>query len=344
MVQRTWEAYYADQKKTPPPVAHADLTSKTVLVTGANIGLGFEACKHFARMNPARLILACRNVDKANAALAQLHANTGYGRGEVWEVDLSSFASVSAFADKADRELDRLDILVENAAIVNWGAFEYTNDGWETVLQTNYIGTALLALRLLPLLKKTAEQHSGLPRLVIVTSELFYSVDVPQMFLDSPNVLEAMNHPERCAPYTSTEKPEAPEAEDIHGDPQAHLAARYSHTKLLELFFVRSLQACVGSSIIVNCHMKEDYAKREEDMAYTTEEGSRQLVYAAVGGADNEKQLLGAFISLSEVREVSDYALSRAGRDAEDRIWKESLELLNTVDHKVGEIRQHYLQ
>ncbi len=65
----------------------------------------------------------------------------------------------------------------------------------------------------------------------------------------------------------------------------------------------------------------DDFEKREADLAYTTEEGSRQLVYAAVGGADNEEQLLGAFISLSEVREVSDYALSKVGRDAEDRIW-----------------------
>ena len=46
-----------------------DLTGKVVLVTGANIGLGFEAAKHFASMNPERLIIACRSEEKGNQAV-----------------------------------------------------------------------------------------------------------------------------------------------------------------------------------------------------------------------------------------------------------------------------------
>ncbi len=102
-------------------------------------------------------------------------------------------------------------------------------------LQTNYISTALLALRLFPILKKTAEQHSGLQRLVIVTSDLFYSVDVPPKFLDSPNVLDAMNHPERCVPLTSTEEQETVGMENASGDPNIQLVDRYSHTKRTSL-------------------------------------------------------------------------------------------------------------
>jgi retinol dehydrogenase-12 len=52
-----------------PPVAKADLAGKTVIVLGANTGLGFEAVKHFASMNPGRLIMACRSESRGQAAL-----------------------------------------------------------------------------------------------------------------------------------------------------------------------------------------------------------------------------------------------------------------------------------
>ncbi|KAF9023894.1 NAD(P)-binding protein [Hymenopellis radicata] len=310
----SWDELHVGLKKQiAPPVVHADLTGKTVIVTGANIGLGFEACKHFAKMNAARVILACRSIDKGSTALAQLKAETGYSGGEVWQVDFSSFASVSAFADRADRELDRLDILVENAATAIWGPFEFTEDGWETCLEANCLGQELLAFRLLPLLKRTAEQHSGTPRLVIVTSGLLFMVDIPELILDEPKILEALNKPELCTP-----KPKENSAQDPNAFGNVD---RYSHTKLLNLFFTRSLQSHVGSSIIVDCvnpgfcisnlrsnipdFMKEGNAKQEAETAFTTEEGSRQLVYGAVGGADNEQELRGAYISRSKVEEVS---------------------------------------
>jgi retinol dehydrogenase 12 len=51
------------------PVVRVDLTGKTVVVVGANVGLGFEAAKHFASMNPKRLVLACRSQEKGQAAV-----------------------------------------------------------------------------------------------------------------------------------------------------------------------------------------------------------------------------------------------------------------------------------
>ena len=65
----TVPAFIRNQWTTVPPVAQVDLTGKTVIVTGANNGLGFEAAKHFARMNPAKLILACRSKERGLAAL-----------------------------------------------------------------------------------------------------------------------------------------------------------------------------------------------------------------------------------------------------------------------------------
>jgi retinol dehydrogenase-12 len=56
-----------------PPVETADLSGKTVLVVGANVGIGLESSKHFARMQPARLIIACRSEAKGKAALAGMY-------------------------------------------------------------------------------------------------------------------------------------------------------------------------------------------------------------------------------------------------------------------------------
>ena len=57
-----------EQLATVPSVEHEDLSGKTVVVIGANIGLGFEAAKHFAKMNPDRIILGCRSKERGEVA------------------------------------------------------------------------------------------------------------------------------------------------------------------------------------------------------------------------------------------------------------------------------------
>jgi retinol dehydrogenase 12 len=63
-----WESLVA-QKNGPPPITKVDLSGKVVVVTGANTGLGYDAAKHFAGMNPKKLILACRSEGKGKEAL-----------------------------------------------------------------------------------------------------------------------------------------------------------------------------------------------------------------------------------------------------------------------------------
>ena len=60
---------------------------------------------------------------------------------------------------------------------------------------------------------------------------------------------------------------------------------------------------------------------REALLAYTTEEGSRQLVWAAVGGAGREFELRGGYVSMADLQEVSDYVLSDEGTVVQTRLW-----------------------
>lgn len=152
------------------PYPAVPLTGKTIIITGANTGLGFEAAKHCVRLEAGNVILAVRNVSKG--IQAQTAIESAYPARDtvidVWDLDLLSVASIKAFATKA-MGLNRLDALLENAgmATMTWRTFE----GFESTIMTNVVGTELLAMLLLPKLKDTARKFNVQPRLSIVTSE-----------------------------------------------------------------------------------------------------------------------------------------------------------------------------
>jgi retinol dehydrogenase-12 len=68
-MQPTLLKFIQDQFWRVEPVVRADLTGKTIVIVGANVGLGFEAAKHFASMNPKKLVLGCRSQEKGQAAV-----------------------------------------------------------------------------------------------------------------------------------------------------------------------------------------------------------------------------------------------------------------------------------
>lgn len=140
-------------------------------MTGANVGLGREAARHFCRLGAARVILACRDLDKGRAAGADIEASTSRpGVVEAWQVDLGSFESVRGFCRRAEGELDRLDVVVENAGVAI-GTYVECDGGFESTIAVNVVSTFLMALLLLPVLRRTAAVHNVEPRLVVVSSD-----------------------------------------------------------------------------------------------------------------------------------------------------------------------------
>ena len=109
--------FFYSQFFVTPPVPSMDCTGKTIIVTGANVGLGKEAARHYVRLNAEKVILACRSLDKGEEAKRDIEATTKRtGVIEVWQLDLGSYENVKQFAERA-KSLKRLDSIVENAGI-----------------------------------------------------------------------------------------------------------------------------------------------------------------------------------------------------------------------------------
>ncbi len=131
------------------------LAGKTVLVTGANSGIGYQAALEFAR-HGAHVLLGCRNPTKGQAALARLRSEITEAKAELAEIDVASLASVRAFAENFLHRQCALDILVNNAGVMALKDREVTVDGFERQFATNHLGHFALTGLLLPALKASA--------------------------------------------------------------------------------------------------------------------------------------------------------------------------------------------
>ncbi len=140
-----------------------DQTGRTVVVTGANSGLGLRSAEALAAKG-ARVLMACRNATKAAAALEGVKAKATGAEPEVRILDLSSLASVRECATGLALELNHLDVLLNNAGIMAVPK-AMTVDGFESQLGTNHLGHYALTGLLLPTLLAAPD-----PRVVTVSS------------------------------------------------------------------------------------------------------------------------------------------------------------------------------
>lgn len=134
-----------------------DLTGKTVIVTGGNSGLGFEAVKALAEKS-ARVIIACRSIEKGKDArnkIIEIHPNADIN---VMELDLMDLKSIRNFADQLKKKHSKLDILINNAGIM-MVPHTLTKDGFESQIGTNHLGHFALTGQLLDLLKRTPKSR-----------------------------------------------------------------------------------------------------------------------------------------------------------------------------------------
>lgn len=316
MVAFSWPGFLTSQLFGRLPVTTKDLQGQTVIVTGANVGLGLETARHLASMNPSRLILAVRDTSKGEAAAKDITRTTGNKNVEVWKLDLSSFSSVKSFADKVNSDLPRLDILIENAGVAT-DQWRETVDGYETTLQVNVISTTMLALLCLPKLRETVKTFKVEPRIVLVGSEVHFWTPFVENHSQTP--IAELNNKEVFKPDD-----------------------RYQVSKLLDLLITREIGEQLDhsshpedKSIKVNCPnpgLCHSELGREAGLqlkvmklllARTTEYGARNFVWAALA----EQKDNGLYVTDCQFSEPSDLVLSSDGGRGQKNVWKELMDI-----------------
>ncbi|KAI1893390.1 hypothetical protein AGOR_G00123240 [Albula goreensis] len=150
--------------------SNAKLHGKTVIITGGNTGIGKTTALDLARRG-ARVILACRSKQRAEAAVNDIRRESGNNEVVYMQLDLASLKSVCSFAETFLKTEPRLDLLINNAGLYMQGK---TEDGLGMMLGVNHIGHFLLTNLLLDRLKEC-----GPSRVVIVSSvaHRFGSID-----------------------------------------------------------------------------------------------------------------------------------------------------------------------
>lgn len=196
-----------------------DLSGKSIIVTGANTGIGFEAAKVLAAKH-ARVLLACRSKDKAEEAKARIRKDHPGADVHFLPLDQADLRSVRHAAEKAAEEEPRIDVLLNNAGVM-FPPLTRTHEGFELQFGVNHLGTFALTGLLLPKLAETAGSR------VVVTASLAHQRGNIQW-------------------------------DDLNAEKGYNRTARYSDSKLANMLHFaeldRRLRAAGSPVIAVGCH------------------------------------------------------------------------------------------
>ncbi|KAI3317933.1 NAD(P)-binding protein [Xylariaceae sp. AK1471] len=306
---------------TPPAVtrANANVEGKTAIVTGSNSGIGLEVARQLLDLGIGRLILAVRSETKGEDVKEQLLAGTSsHGQAiiEVWPLDLSSYESVTSFADRT-KILDRLDIFINNAALTKLHFEINKNTHHEETVQVNYLSHVLLVILLLPVLKdKNAPEHPG--RIVMVSSDV---ASWPKF----------------------KEQDSAPLLAALDDEANFEILERYCTSKLLGQLFLSELAKRIPPTVAVvnapNPGLCISGLGREADgtlggfvfdvikrlIGRPASIGARTLVDAAVRHGPESH---GQYLEDCKIQPLAPFVYQPKGQKVAERLWKETLEEL----------------
>ncbi|KAI1823322.1 hypothetical protein F4861DRAFT_510693 [Xylaria intraflava] len=194
--------FFSNQFRARPqwPSEDTNLSGQTAIVTGSNVGMGYEAAMQLLGLKLSHLIVAVRSLDKGEAAASTMRKRYPKANIEVWALDLCSYESVQVFAKRVETSLSRIDIVILNAGRARFNHNKVESTGHEEVLQVNYLANILLVILLLPSLK--AKSPQGKPAHLTISSAALTLIckfalrDITPLFpaLDDPNNFDGDNY------------------------------------------------------------------------------------------------------------------------------------------------------
>ncbi len=352
VAQNTYRNFFYRQIFVTPPAITTNIRSligRTGIVTGSNTGLGYHASSQLLALGLTRLILAVRDTAKGEAAKSSLLTTlkqTGSKTTpmvEVWPVDLTDYASITTFAERVRDTPDlKVDFCILNAGVARF-KYEVVN-GNELTIQTNWLGTALLAILLRPVLQAQYARPSGVaanangnghitngsdptpPVLSIVGSEVAQWAVFQEAKIAAKEkraVLSVLNDQAKFDP----------------GD-------RYYTSKLLLTLFFREFikRLPADNAVVVNivnpgfCYGSElhrtlsgplgkVFGGMKRAIGRSTEVGARTLVHGAVVAGEETH---GRYLSDEKVAPLMDFPLTPTGEACGREMWEEMEEEFGT--------------
>ncbi|RAH68064.1 NAD(P)-binding protein [Aspergillus aculeatinus CBS 121060] len=313
------------QRRNLPLLATPEaISGRTYIVTGANTGLGLEAAKRLVALGADKVILAVRSLEAGERAKDAIeNGTTRPGVVEVWHLDLSSFDSVKTFAQRAIAELERIDAVIENAAVAMMGPVRA--EGHLLSVTVNVLGTFLLAVLLAGKMRESAERSGGgLVRVVMVTSRIgFTAQEEWQGIWEDPLV--------------GIERDEGLQAKS------------YPLSKLMEILALKHLATMLPverTGVVFNLvcpglcttelirNVPSDRKAQITDMhrlyGRTAEDGSRTLLHGAVAGRESHGCLLHS-CEMGE-KDIPDWVTDEEGKAMQKRMWNALAEVLESVE------------
>ncbi len=169
---------------------------RTVIITGANSGIGKAAARKFA-VEGHTVIMACRNLEKSQLVRNQIATETGNGRVYLEQVDMGSFESIRQFCSRYIETYRALDILIHNAAYFNHGApYTQSADGIEITFATNVAGPFLMTMLLRGLLAESDDA-----RILHAGSNIIKHFLNPKKEIDFDHLLKEPENPRHHSVY-----------------------------------------------------------------------------------------------------------------------------------------------
>ncbi|MYJ36349.1 MAG: SDR family NAD(P)-dependent oxidoreductase, partial [Acidimicrobiaceae bacterium] len=168
---------FGAESTTDEVLEGVDLSGRIVAITGASSGLGEESARAMSARG-ARVLMLARDREKNAEAAARIRGSVPGADLTLYTVDLADLASIESFVNAVGADIDRIDVLLNNAGIMSCPEGR-TADGFETQFGTNHLGHFALTARLMPLLLAADR-----PRVVTLSSGGHRISDVA---LDDPN-------------------------------------------------------------------------------------------------------------------------------------------------------------